>query len=531
MNLLTDSWLQYRFIDGKEQSMPLADALADPNVVDFALPRADFQGAAYQFTIGVLQTVFAPDDKFHWHELYPTPPKLELLQEAFVQISHAFELEGDGPCFMQDFDALADAKPTPVSGLLIEAPGENTIKQNTDHFIKRGLGEALSPEMAVLGLFTLQINAPAGGQGHRTGLRGGGPLTTLVLPQEENTPLWQKLWLNVLDREAFPYEDPDFHSPEVFPWLGPTKISKGKGTEIYHNEVHPLTHYWAMPRRIRLIFEDEAGVCGLSLRHADRLCRQYRTQNYGNNYSGTWHHPLTHYRFNPKKPQEDHLPSKGQPGGIQYKQWHSLLYEDRSEGNLPAKVVSRYQDELASFFLYDWGEAPRLWVFGYDMDNMKARGWYSNEFPLYRLDPERRDQQLQTLKEMQSIAGEVLWQCRTAIKAAWFDKPSEAKGDTSQIDLQFWQRTQRAFFSMVRSLLTSEDGLPPAAARDWLQALSRVAQDIFDDLGLESLAPDRNMARKIRARRNLTGWLAGSKRIKKIREAYGLDSLGKEDNA
>ncbi|MDE9520027.1 type I-E CRISPR-associated protein Cse1/CasA, partial [Xenorhabdus bovienii] len=89
-------------------------------------------------------------------------------------------------------------KSTTISGLLIEAPGANTLKLNTDHFIKRGQCEVVSPEMAAIALFTLQINAPAGGVGHRVGLRGGGPLTILVQPQTLDTPLWHKLWLNIV---------------------------------------------------------------------------------------------------------------------------------------------------------------------------------------------------------------------------------------------------------------------------------------------------------------------------------------------
>jgi hypothetical protein len=33
-------------------------------------------------------------------------------------------------------------------------------------------------------LFSLQLNAPSGGKGYRTGLRGGGPLTTLIELQD-----------------------------------------------------------------------------------------------------------------------------------------------------------------------------------------------------------------------------------------------------------------------------------------------------------------------------------------------------------
>ncbi|MFP2769932.1 type I-E CRISPR-associated protein Cse1/CasA [Oceanisphaera sp. KMM 10153] len=528
MNLITDPWLSYRFRDGSERRLPLS-AIADPDVVDFALPRADFHGAAYQFAIGLLQTVMAPEDKYQWHDCYQSAPDEKTLAASLSLVKHAFELDGDGPRFMQDWDPLDGVSPGPVSGLLIEAPGANGLKLNTDHFIKRGIAEVLSPEMAALALFTLQINAPSGGQGHRTGLRGGGPLTTLVLPHDADASLWQKLWLNVQSRDAWKYDDPDYQSAALFPWLGPTRISKAKGSEIYANDVHPLAMFWAMPRRVKLLFEEQEGVCQLSRQPCSRRCRQYRTSNYGNNYAGSWEHPLTHYRFDPKKPNEDYLSTKGQPGGIQYRQWHSLSFVDQTEGNLPAKVVQNFVREKAAFFDFDWGEAPRLWAFGFDMDNMKARGWYNSEFPLIRLDADLRDTLLSEIKALQSLAQEVVWHCRTQIKAAWFDKPADAKGDTSQIDLQFWQQTQTEFFIAVQSLLNTHDGrLTAEIARRWLRALSFQGQELFDEQVLSNLYPDRDMAKKMQARRRLSGWLAGSKRIRQFRSDYRIDSLIRE---
>lgn len=529
MNLITDPWLSYRFKDGSEQQLPIS-AIVDPNIVDFALPRADFHGAAYQFAIGLLQTAMAPEDKYEWYELYQTPPSKEQLSHYTQLVAHAFELEGDGPRFMQDSDPIDAISPGPVSGLLIEAPGANGLKLNTDHFIKRGIAEELSPEMAALALFTLQINAPAGGQGHRTGLRGGGPLTTLVLPHESESSLWQKLWLNVQSLEFADYTPPDYHSAEVFPWLGPTRISKNKGTEIYAHEVHPLTMYWAMPRRIRLIFEEQAGTCQLSLKACSRLCRQYRTSNYGNNYDGSWLHPLTHYRSNPKKPDEAYLSTKGQPGGIQYRQWHSLSFMDSDEGNLPAKVVQEYFLDKTALLNADaeleWGDTPRLWAFGFDMDNMKARGWYNSEFPLIRLNPHTRDILLSEIKVLQSLAQDVLWQCRTQIKAAWFDKPADAKGDTGFIDLAFWQRTQDGFFTAVQALMSVSDGrLTPEIAQRWFRTLSNQALAIFDEQVLSNFHPDRDMYKKIQARRHLNGWLFGSKRTKKFKSDYQIENL------
>ena len=52
-------------------------------------------------------------------------------------------------------------------------------------------------------------------KGYRTGLRGGGPLTTLIELQEyqgnQQTPLWRKLWLNVM-----PQDEADLPLPKKF---------------------------------------------------------------------------------------------------------------------------------------------------------------------------------------------------------------------------------------------------------------------------------------------------------------------------
>lgn len=527
MNLLKDPWLTWRLSDGRVVQRPMA-ALVDPDVVDFALPRSDFHGAAWQFAIGLLQTLMAPADEDEWFDQYESPPNQEDFAAILERGAHAFNLDGTGSLFMQDFDALAEVDPTPISGLLIEAPGGNTIKNNTDLFIKRGIGRVLSPEMAALALFTLQINAPSGGQGHRTSLRGGGPLTTLILPHEEQTSLWSKLWLNVIHRQFWIYEEPDLRSAQVFPWLAPTRISKGKNTEIYLQDVHPLTHFWAMPRRIRLCFEEQVGVCQLSGQTVERLVSSYRTSNYGNNYSGSWHHPLTHYRSNPKKPDEDFLSTKGQPGGVQYRQWQSLCFSDNGAGNHPALVVEHFQRALVDL-RHKWGSTPRLWAFGYDMDNMKARAWYESEFPFYRLDPQKRDEQVSVFKDLQKLAEEALWHTRTQIKHAWHDKPGDVKGDFSFIDLQFWQTTEPAFFKAVEAVLNDAGAwLSTDAASAWLKTLTEVSLQLFDKQVLGNLHPDRDMKRKIKARRMLTGWLLGSKEIKSFKNIFMKD---KEDAA
>lgn len=527
MNLLFDPWIPVRWHNGELHTICF-NQLTDTNIADFAFPRADFQGAAYQFAIGVLQTLLAPQNEEQWFLNYQQISDLQLLTSALEKGRHAFEMTSDGSKaarFMQDYDPLEQAEAGPIAGLLIEAPGGNTLKLNTDHFIKRGLYNQLSLPMAAIALFTLQINAPSGGQGHRTGLRGGGPLTTLVLPHDANAPLWQKLWLNVLSREKFSYDEPDLHSTTVFPWLGPTKESKQKGTEVYAKDVHPLHMYWAMPRRIRLEVQQGDAVCDLDGNECQQFVSNYRTQNYGYNYSGSWWHPLTHYRTNPKKPDEDNLSTKGQPGGVSYKYWQALTLIDEDEGSIPAKVVTTYNAGRDTLLGGRSGEYQRLWAFGYDMDNMKARGWYSTELPLFNLSTRQREKLLKHVKAVQLLASESLWQCRTQIKSAWFSHPGDVKGDSSFIDLQFWQRTEQAFYNTITAMLTDDNNsepLSPEAALTWLLTLKRTATDLFDELVLSGNDSHKHMARFIQSRRAMIGWFANGKAVKSFKQFYQI---------
>ena len=118
----------------------------------------------------------------------------------------------------ENFNKLRRSRP-PVERLFIEAPGEQTVEENVDLFVHRGQVARLGRAAAAIALYTLQAWAPAGGAGIRTGLRGGGPLVTLVLPEGDNgslAPLWRIIWANVPEGGKAP-EAEDF--PRVFPWL------------------------------------------------------------------------------------------------------------------------------------------------------------------------------------------------------------------------------------------------------------------------------------------------------------------------
>ena len=489
-------------------------------MVAIAAPRSDFKGALYQLFIGLVQTTFAPDDHSEWKALWKNPPTPKTLKIAFETYCEAFEIDGDGPAFMQDYD-LPDGEVKGIAALLIEAPGAKTKKDNLAHFIKEGLVEGVTPHWAALALFTLQINAPSGGVGNRVSLRGGGPLTTLILPpdQSERDTLWHQIWLNILTKEHIETlangsikVDPS----AIFPWLAPTRTSEKNGLQTYPKDGHPYQMYWSMPRRIRLLFDsDRPGRCDLSGETCDRLITHYRTKNYGVNYLGDWRHPLTPYSVDPGKGA---LPIKAQPGGIGYRHWLGLVVADEKNRKQPARVVQIYQDDNRKRVI--GGDfQPRIWAFGYDMDNMKARCWYEATLPLFDIPKAGRAQIQRTTTLMVDAVAEVIKNLRNAVKQAWFSRPKDAKGDLSFLDSAFWGATETTFYRLLgeslKSLEQEEPALEPLM-RTWSICLRENAYKLFDNYALSDGTEDGDMKRVVKARGKLEKWLHRGKSIKKL---------------
>lgn len=532
MNLIEDAWLKFRTPGGGFRFGSPA-VMADPEVVDLALPRADFQGAAWQFLIGLLQTAMPPENVEEWQASWHSPPTEDALAKRLRPWQPAFELFGGGPRFMQDLDPLTDARSASVGTLLIDAPGDQGIRFNTDHFVKRGIGEVMCPSCAAMALFTLQINAPSGGKGYRTGLRGGGPITTLVLPHDEAAPLWRKLWLNVLARTELSFEPPSPRDERLIPWLGPTRTSARPGSETRPEHVHPLHVYWAMPRRFRLEVDETSADCRICGWASEKSVSRIRATNYGFNYAGHWRHPLTPYRQDSKKPEEPPLSIKGQKGGLGYRHWESLVLADpEGSGSLPALVVQDYlankQDALQEFGPVS--RHTRLWAFGYDMDNMKPRGWYTTRMPLVSIPSEAAHDRLHDwVRLLVEAAEKAAWRTRGAVKEAWFKRPQDARGDFGFIDQRVWESTEEDFYAALARLPSSlESGdpqLPAPIARRWRKTLSRAVQATFDDLALSGDAEALDLKRVTTARRGLERWLNTGKEMK------SLKALAKEDEA
>jgi len=527
MNLIDDPWIPVCRYDGAQEYIApwqLTNQHSTNPVVTIHTTRSDFDSALMQFLIGLVQTTALSEmeEDWDWECLFFEPPEPEALQAQFAALAYAFELDGDGPRFMQDFH-LSEGETKEIATLLIEAPGDNSLRNNLDHFVKRGQVEGMCLSCTATALFTLQTNAPAGGVGHRTSLRGGGPLTTLVRCDPRGTEddvgatLWRDVWLNVLEPDQFLHASGNASKnqpQDIFPWLAPTRTSEKGGRDTTPDDVHPAQMFWAMPRRIRLDFEHvRSGYCDICDLSSDALVTQYIAKNYGVNYVGSWLHPLTPHTFDKQKMP---LPRHARPGGLGYRHWLGLVHAERDDTRMPARVVQAYANRQRKAQL-------RLHAFGYDMDNMKARCWYESHMPLYQLDNGLRREFESTVSTLVNAAETVRVYLVGGIKDAWFGKNDPGRRhDMSFISQAFWQNTEGEFYAALQyyaeALQKGEEGLEASlpVRQQWHNTLRRQALALFDQWANSEAIAYENPRRIATAHNQLQKNLNGPKLCRTI---------------
>ncbi|MEW6593572.1 MAG: type I-E CRISPR-associated protein Cse1/CasA [Thermodesulfobacteriota bacterium] len=523
-NLIDEQWIPAKRRDGSTGKIApheVTKDFADNPIISLDAPRPDFNGALIQFLIGLMQTVAASKNGAEWRKKLAEPPAPDELKERFSTIRHAFELGGDGPRFMQDFEDIPSDDGV-IDGILIETPGQNALVNNTDDFIKRNLIGGICPACCATALFAFQTNSPSGGPGYMTSLRGGGPLTTLVLGDGQHNTLWQLVWLNVLEESKFMAScgNPGLTEDRlVFPWLGLTKNGKRKKGEIFYGEdtqpehAHPATMFWAMPRRIKLnctsLVSGTCGVCGCD---SDSLIMSYKEIPGGASYTG-WLHPLSPYYEKTTKGVTSVLPVHAQPGGISYRHWLGLVIQDGNEKKMPARIVHEFYERWKSGWQF------RLWAFGYDMDNMKARCWYESTMPLLCIDDRIRGEYERIIGGLIRAASEIASNTRTALKKAWFKRPGDAKGDTSFVDSSFWQNTEADFYKTIEALnILESEGDTQKINNQWLSDLCKQSSHLFDRYAWDGPIEDADPKRVVIARKELEQFNRG----KKIKELLGI---------
>lgn len=537
-NLVDEKWIPVKRRDGTPDMISpweVTDKFVENPVVALNAPRPDFNGALIQFFIGLVQTTAAPTNRIDWKQKLSNPPTPDFLKAQFLSVRDAFDLGGEKIKFMQDNETL-ECKPKPIGWILIGAPTENTLAENRDHFIKRNAVNCMCPSCCSVALFTMQTNAPMGGPGYRTSIRGGGPLTTIVLGDGKMNTLWHNIWLNVLEEKRFNVlcNSKRMAPAERFPWCAKHKL------KVTDQEIHPVQLFWAMPRRIRLDFEEpQTGKCDVCDSESNRLITSYQEVNRGTEYLAPVKHHLSPY---------DSAKGKGvlvHAGGVGYRHWLGFVLPNRNNGIDPAVVVHEYvnnrQQEEQQF---------RLWAFGYDMKSMKAQCWYEAKIPLLHVDVAIRASFEDCVAGMIKAASLVAENLRIAIKNSLHGTPKfdtikrtitwtyrdikklpadEDKRrarilyDTNdktifmEAESFFWQNTEPPFYRILQelkqSLESGNDGVKTRTA--WHATLCREAQKGFDGQSWEGPIEDGDPKRIVIARKEL-GKFNRSNRVKEL---------------
>ncbi len=534
MNLITDPWIPVLRRDGKDTIKPWQIAEAENPVIEINAPRPDFQGALYQFLIGLLQTCFAPEVENVWEEYWKRLPKSNELQAAFEDVKDAFEIDTcNGTGFMQDHDDF-EGEWLPIEDLIGGALSDNTRKENKDLFVKAGQIKLVSPYWAALALFNLQVTGVLAWGKHRVGLRRNAPLTTLVMPDSNESVLWQKLWLNVIykeDMDLIPGDQSKNRRADIFPWMDKTRTSPKK-EPTSPSEANPLQHYWAMPRRIRLKIEPLKGQCDLSGEDVEHGVRFYKRIHNGVYYTNGWVHPLTPYTRSAK--DKFPKPIEAKYAGEGFRQWLSLNYDEYADDENKklrwgrSLVVRHYYDEKK----HKIAANTKLWCFGYDAASANVRCWYESIIPTFQVPSDDVDALKEHVTHALQIAYQVVQDLRFSLIRAWFRPQTDSSGKQKwnhvtkainkaghlstykNIEYEYWESLEKAFSTMLSELIAhgQTPGKPLKIYVKWVKEIQKHCLNYFDQNALGEAVDGMDLKKVVEAKNYLLGALFPYKR-------------------
>ena len=492
--LISDPWIPV-FREG-QIAVIRPDQIAEPGVSRLAWSRPDFNLACIEFLVGLVSMAAPPKDETEWYSrlILPNPGQL---RETLTPFAANFMLSGGGPRFLQDIEAFeVGAKPSEirsVNTLYIDSAGISTEKKNSDLMVKRGRFSRLAPAEAAMALYTLQAFAPAGGAGNRTSMRGGGPLVTLIRPidrEKEKFSLWRLVFANVTP--GLPLQAKDAEA--ALPWLRPTRTSSNNEVLI-PSDSHPLEAFFGMPRRLRLVFQNDMITGVVQKRH-------------GTNYSN-WEHPLTPY-YRQKEDDPEWLPVHPTAGHLSYRNWLGITIGTSMESSRLRRLAKSHRE-------YRNRSSPpdcEITAGGWAMDNMTPVDFLLDRYPAFpELDEEREIR----VKQLVDAANAALRALEKALRDACKLTGATAKS----LEEAFYSETEAKFAESVKSIAEDKgiDSPDTRIEESWFKVLRSQTERMYDEratAGLADLDP-KSIAKRIAERRILIGELA-----RKVRMELGL---------
>jgi CRISPR system Cascade subunit CasA len=499
---LRENWLTGRRRSGATVTFApteLTSGSTDP-IIDLITPRADLRSSLYQMLIGVLQSTFEPRNEGEWARHYAQPPGEADLARAFQSAGDAFDLQHETHPFLQE--PGIESPGDPMTELVFGLPGESTKKANKDLFLKRDQSGALCAPCTATALYSLQAQASGGGAGYSVSLRGGGPLSTIVLDAD----LWHTCWMNVIPREAWQPDVGRSHDAKTYPWLAGASASPKRGV-LTLQSVAIGHHYWGMPRRVRLAWADSPQACALCGRRDAPTVVAVHQKPGGYQYQGPWDHPLSPTRED--KATHSRITLKGSPTAAGYRHWRGLIL-DNPEGKVSPALTIRHLLETRRDTLDKWA-GWQVWVNGSAFDKDKLEGYYESTLPQITIprgnDRARFEDDVRALIESAEAARKHLY--AAAATAAEPAKPPH-------VDEPFWSATEPHFYTQLAHLAETD---PTDARAVWYQDLRRETLTVFRAAFPTADLAQTDPARVVAAERRLDATLRG----RKLRAILRLD--------
>jgi CRISPR system Cascade subunit CasA len=313
-------------------------------------------------------------------------------------------------------------------------------------------------------------------------LRGGGPLTTLVVPGSNHgrPTLWRTILANLVARPANDFQDEDL--PKILPWLAPTLVSDRENGNRTINEgdaaVHALQCFFGMPRRIDLRI-DGSGACPITGRDGP-LVTGFVQKPWGVSY-GLWQHPLTPYR----RQKEADPPYSVKPKSSQfvYRDWTAVTVAGENgplaETAFNVRSARRARREL----LRGGGSDAALAAGGWVMNNMEAVTYLAAYQPLHLASSDAVQDHLDRAAiRFAAAADDVSGLVVRALRAALFDaraKPATDTGLFEEARTSVYERSENAFHAALDALLNDASADEVAIAKSWLVTLAGAARAVF----------------------------------------------------
>lgn len=483
MNLLCDPWIPVRADGGTGEFRQITyeKLLCQENKWQISLPRDDLEMACLQLLICLTQVFFLPTDyKVLRHRIkkYLTS---EEFADGIAQVETKwFDLSDPDTPFMQTRGVSAE-EITPIQKLLIGMPEGN----NHSFFNEVGEVRRLSASCTAIALFNQAANSPSFGGGFKGGLRGGAPVTTLVLGES----LCDTVWRNVitLDRVKNRLGGVYKHdlSTDKPTWVEPIR----KNETIYSTSIGLMRGLFWQPAHVELLLPEKSASCDLLGIQSEAVYTGFKKEKFSYALIGSWPHPHGAMISNVKEAKTKGTKVEQRFVSFAYS---APAWTQLSEFTVP-RVTEKTSKEAtakesttpAESILQSPELFPNAWL------HLLVGGYRANKASII----ERRHELVSLAQGWDEDRGRLLqlvelglaakeWLRKKLYRAVKGDKKQGLKGigaDIHRIGVKsFFTRTERVLHEVLRDETTFRDF--KMAREQWLGSLTSICLDIFESL-------------------------------------------------